>query len=147
MVVNTLCELIDHKEFDPIILRYMAKIILKMSSTQTGWRGQDKLLNLMKKILIEEDMVLSNDFSRRSDHLLVLTIIRYASKLRDTRMFNKYVTSESNINLFFRLLQQNDNSMQVFIDSHYKAELLRALLNCNNPNHVKKIMEVILQEL
>jgi hypothetical protein len=37
--------------------------------------------------------------------------------------------------------------MQNFTDSHYRAELIRALLNSNNPNFVKKILIDIYAEL
>jgi hypothetical protein len=87
MVVNTLCEMIDHREFEPIILNYMLKIMLKMSNSTTGWRCLDKLMSFLKKLLIDDDMVLSNDFSKKSEHKFVMTILKYAPKLRDARMF------------------------------------------------------------
>ena len=41
----------------------MTKLILTLSGNSTGWRGLDKLLGLLKKLLIEDEMILSNDFS------------------------------------------------------------------------------------
>jgi hypothetical protein len=72
----------------------MAKIMLKMTSSNTGWRGLDKLIQLLKKLLIDEEMVLSNDFSKKSEHYLALTIIKYSSKLKDSRMYYKHVLSD-----------------------------------------------------
>ncbi len=65
MIQNTLCELIDHKEFEAIILKYMAKLMLLMCCKETGWRPIEKLLGLVKKLIIDEEMVMSNDFSKK----------------------------------------------------------------------------------
>ena len=79
--------------------------MLKMSDSSTGWRGLDKLISLLKKLLIKEDMVVSNDFSKKHEHKIVMTILKHAAKLKDAKMFYKHVISDANISLFLRLLQ------------------------------------------
>lgn len=57
--------------------------MLKMSSPSTSWHGLNKLINILKKNLIKDEMVISNDFSKKNDYFFNKIIIKYASKLRD----------------------------------------------------------------
>lgn len=55
--------------------------MLQMSSSNTSWHALTKLINILKNNLIVDEMVVSNDFSKKHEYFLNKTIIKYASKL------------------------------------------------------------------
>jgi len=57
--------------------------MLKMSSPNTSWHGLNKLINILKQNLIKDEMVISNDFSKKSLYFFNKTIIKEVSKLKD----------------------------------------------------------------
>jgi len=64
-------------------MNYIAKIMLKMSSSNTTWNGLNKLINILKKNLIKDEMVVSNDFNKKSDYYFNSIVIKHAAKLKD----------------------------------------------------------------
>ena len=106
MVINTLCELMDQKEFEPALMNYIAEIMLKMSSSNTTWNGLNKLVNILRKNLIKDEMVVSNDFNKKNEYYFNSIIIKQAAKLKDYKIFSdRFIVSDANIQLFLKLLQ------------------------------------------
>ena len=69
--------------------------MLKMSSNSTSWNGLTKLMNILKKNLIKDEMVVSNDFSKKNEYLYNCTIIKEACKLKDQKVYSdKYIVSD-----------------------------------------------------
>jgi hypothetical protein len=73
------------KDIDNSIKVLIAKWLLKISSPNTGWRGLDLMLNILKKNCLDQDnnTVKYNDFSKENEYLLNLAIIKRIVKVKD----------------------------------------------------------------
>lgn len=132
--VNTLCSLLETKDSDINIKLLIIKCLLALSSGGTGWRSLDMLMNILRKNCLETDGSLKpNNFSKYEDYLINKTIIHGIAKLKDEKSENEHYMSISTFNFLLKLLQENDNSKNEFSDSIYKGEIVRAILQSNNP--------------
>ena len=66
-----------------------------MSNSLTSWHGLNKLMSILKNNLIKDEMVISNDFTKKNEYFFNITIIKEASKLKDQKLFSdKYIVSD-----------------------------------------------------
>jgi hypothetical protein len=100
-------------------------------------RGLDLMMNILKKNTIdaENNTVKYNDFTKESEYLMTLAIIKGIVKIKDQdKKENRKIVAQNTIELLIKLLKENENSNNKIDDSYYRSQLVKSLMRCNNTN-------------
>ena len=141
---NTLSSLIENKDIDIYSKKEMVITLLKQSSSNTGWRGLDFLLNLLKKNILENDGSLKpNNFTKIKEYIINKVIIKEITKLKDEKNEDNCHVSSNSLDLLLKILRENDNSLSNIDDFYHRGNIISSLLRSDNHNYIKILLKEV----
>ena len=120
-----------------------AKTLAVISYPINAFKGLDFLIYYFKKRHYENEVLKPNDFSSLEEYYVDKAVLKNIIKVNDMSLtFNNSrirVNSNFVVEFLAELLRNNDNSVNYYDDSFWRANLLQTLGSTTNPVYIEQI--------
>ncbi|KAL4446983.1 hypothetical protein ABPG74_014955 [Tetrahymena malaccensis] len=150
-IVKNLKLIIQKDDLETELQVEILDVIIRNSSKVKKARQEcfNLLEELIKKNVIGQDKsLLPNNFQSYKKYMILMTIIRGLPYCYDENISvdaDKQYPPENTIRYLLKLTKENDNSINRFDDSIYRANLIGSLLLTNHPYFKKAILKEVIR--